>query len=71
MQFSCIFALAQPSPELVELFDNLLLLSKGYQIYFGPLEDAEHYFRHMGFKKPELKSQPDFYQELTGNFIFH
>jgi len=81
LSYSVVFTLAQPAPELLNLFDNLLLLSKGRQIYFGPVcyktddmteEDtpkdaALEYFQNMGFIKPELKSVPDFYQELTGD----
>jgi len=67
LNLSVIFCLAQPSNELIKLFDNLLLLAKGRQIYFGPLEEGIDYFESIGYHKPELKSIPDFYQELTGD----
>jgi len=67
LDLSLIFCLAQPSPELAQLFDNLLLLSKGRQIYFGPVDKGMEYFSALGFQKPKLKSMPDFFQEMTGD----
>lgn len=37
LQYSCMFTLAQPAPELLALFDDMCLLSKGRLIYFGPV----------------------------------
>jgi len=67
LDFSVIFTLAQPSPKLMNLFDNLLLMSKGRQIYFGPVSEAVEYFSTIGYQKPKIKSLPDFLQEITGD----
>eukprot|EP00494_Astrolonche_serrata_P030281 UN30548 len=64
---SYMCTIAQPSMELLSKFDNLLLLTKGNQIYFGPVEEAVDYFHKIGYVKPELKSAPDFLQELSSH----
>jgi len=38
---SMIMSVVQPSPELFDLFDNVLVLSYGEMIYFGPQEHIE------------------------------
>jgi ABC-type multidrug transport system ATPase subunit len=34
----------QPSPEVFALFDKVLLLSQGRQVYYGPVSTCTKYF---------------------------
>eukprot|EP00808_Paulinella_micropora_P013403 g48123.t1 len=50
---SAVVALTQPSPDVVEKFDDLLLLNQGHLIYHGPRHAALPYFQSLGFFCPE------------------
>jgi len=74
LRYNCIFSLSQPSDDILNLFDSLMLLSKGHQIYFGPIrrssarddiDFALFHFESLGYIKPKLKGKSDFYQEMT------
>jgi len=62
---SAMHSIVQPSPELLGMYDHLLLLSRGTCIYFGPPQNALNYFKKIGFDKPYGKSVPDFLEELA------
>jgi ABC-type multidrug transport system ATPase subunit len=42
----------QPSPQITDLFDNLLLLSSGRLVYFGPFKSASRFFTSSPFAFP-------------------
>ncbi|KAF4536112.1 ABC transporter-like protein [Lasiodiplodia theobromae] len=44
--------LHQPRSEIWNLFDNLVLLTKGYPAYSGPAADALPYFAGLGYELP-------------------
>lgn len=58
-----IAALYQASNSIYNLFDKVLVLDKGYCIYYGPVSSAKSYFESLGFYCPPRKSIPEF---LTG-----
>ncbi|KAI8143007.1 ABC-2 type transporter-domain-containing protein [Fennellomyces sp. T-0311] len=58
-----VSALYQASNTIFSLYDKVVLLDKGYCIYFGPVKQAKGYFEELGFYCPDRKSTPDF---LTG-----
>ncbi len=73
-----MISLVQPSPQLLNLFDMLLLMSKGRSMFFGPLRDERggypvlHFLDSHGFVKPPNKSVPDFLAEISYNPVrFH
>jgi len=66
---SMIMSLVQPSPELFDLFDNVLLLCQGHMIYFGPQTEVEEYFLEIGFIRPPTKSVPAWLEEISANPI--
>mmetsp|Transcript_11778 Transcript_11778/g.29026 ORF Transcript_11778/g.29026 Transcript_11778/m.29026 type:complete len:1553 (-) Transcript_11778:344-5002(-) len=72
-----MISLVQPAPELFNLFDNLLVMSKGRSIYFGPVRHNDRYpviefLDSLGFKCPPSKSIPDFLAEISYNPVrFH
>ena len=63
--FSRVFALLQPSPEVVSLFDEVIVLAEGRVIYAGPVEEVEDYFAAIGFKSPEFVDVADFLQMVA------
>ena len=71
MRFTCkgglsmMASVVQPSTELFQLFHNVLVLSKGAVLYFGPPSRAESFFADAGFRRPASKSLPQFLEELS------
>ncbi|CAI5734113.1 unnamed protein product [Hyaloperonospora brassicae] len=59
-----VMALLQPAPEVVALFDNVMLLHEGHVIYHGPRDDALEYFASLGFTCPPDRNVADFLLEL-------
>ncbi|KAM5536016.1 hypothetical protein V8D89_010274 [Ganoderma adspersum] len=55
--------LYQAGEGIYELFDKVLVLDKGRQVYFGPPSEARAYFEGLGFKPLPRQSTPDY---LTG-----
>jgi len=41
---TCLCTIHQPSPQIFELLDKVVLLSAGKLIYFGPAKNVESYF---------------------------
>ena len=63
---SMIMSLAQPSPELFDLFDNCCLLAMGECIYFGPQSQVQMYLQQQcKLIQPQNKSLPAWIEELT------
>ncbi|TMW67506.1 hypothetical protein Poli38472_011126 [Pythium oligandrum] len=59
-----VIALLQPSPEVFELFDEVLILNKGQVMYHGPREHVMPYFRSLGFLCPPGRDVADFLLDL-------
>ncbi|KAH9929730.1 ABC-transporter [Fomitopsis serialis] len=55
--------LYQAGESIYELFDKVLVLDKGRQVYFGSPSQARAYFEGLGFKPLPRQSTPDY---LTG-----
>lgn len=53
----------QAGENLYNLFDKVLVLDEGRQVYFGPPSEARAYFENIGYKKLPRESTPDY---LTG-----
>ncbi|ETK91328.1 hypothetical protein L915_05059, partial [Phytophthora nicotianae] len=62
-----VISLLQPSPEIFNLFDNVLLLNAGRVMYNGPREDALSYFESLGFKCIPHRDVADFLMDLRTN----
>ena len=55
----------QPGSFIYSLFDDILLLtSEGKVAYFGPRNEAPHYFQNIGYKCPELTNPAEFFIDL-------
>ncbi|KAF4246959.1 hypothetical protein CNMCM8980_007995 [Aspergillus fumigatiaffinis] len=56
---SCV-AIYQAPQAAYDLFDKVLLLYEGRQIYFGAAQEAKSYFEQLGFQCPESQTTADF-----------
>lgn len=65
MDGTVFISLLQPAPETFELFDDVILLSEGQVVYYGPRENILEFFELVGFRCPERKGVADFLQEVT------
>jgi len=61
----------QPSAQVFELFDTLLLLSKGQVIYHGPASQAVNYFIQSpnSFPFKEYTNPGDYLTDISGGFL--
>ncbi|CAF2508741.1 unnamed protein product [Rotaria sp. Silwood2] len=55
-----IFSIHQPRYSIFKLFDTILLLSSGRQVYLGPTTNILSYFASLGFKCEEHDNPADF-----------
>ncbi|OCK81639.1 putative ABC transporter [Lepidopterella palustris CBS 459.81] len=60
-----IASIHQPSTTTFELFDKLLLLSRGRTAYNGPVAGVQEYFDSMGYKMPMYMNPAEFVIELV------
>uniref|UniRef100_A0A0D9XC12 ABC transporter domain-containing protein n=1 Tax=Leersia perrieri TaxID=77586 RepID=A0A0D9XC12_9ORYZ len=65
MELSMVISLLQPSPEILELFDDIILLCEGQIVYHGPQQNVICFFNSIGFTCPSRKNVADFLQEVT------
>ena len=64
MEGTILMSLLQPAPETFDLFDDVILLSKGKILYQGTKEHALEFFGRCGFRCPERKAIADFLQDV-------
>lgn len=60
-----LISLLQPSPETLDLFDDIILMAEGNILYHGPRQSILEFFESCGFRCPERKAVPDFLQEAS------
>ena len=68
-----VISLLQPPPEVMALFDDLLLITDGKVMYHGPVDEATQFFADLGFVCPPRKDTASFLQEVTtplGQFTY-
>ncbi|KAJ1731009.1 ATP-binding cassette transporter snq2, partial [Coemansia biformis] len=63
-----VVTIYQASENIYELFDKVMVIDEGRQLYFGPARDAVAYFRSIGIDKPLRQTTSDF---LTGVTQLH
>ena len=72
LDLTMVISLLQPTPEVFELFDDIILLCEGQIAYQGPREDVLSFFESMGLGCPDRKNVADFLQEVsTTNCFFN
>ncbi|KAH7320724.1 ABC-2 type transporter [Stachybotrys elegans] len=58
-------AIYQASQSIYDLFDKVVVLYEGRQIYFGPAHEAKQYFENMGWECPQRQTTGDFLTAIT------
>ena len=58
-----LVSLYQASESIYALFDKVLVIDQGQQVYFGPVKEARTYFENLGFAPKPRQTTPDY---LTG-----
>ncbi|KAG2451837.1 hypothetical protein HYH02_003613 [Chlamydomonas schloesseri] len=66
MNATMLVSLLQPSPEVYDCFDDVMVLSHGRIVFLGPREEVVPFFSGLGLQVPPTKTVPDFLQEVTG-----
>ncbi|XP_012480072.1 pleiotropic drug resistance protein 3 [Gossypium raimondii] len=59
-----LISLLQPTPEIFELFDDIILMAEGKIVYQGPRSEVQEFFEYCGFRCPQRKGLADFLQEV-------
>ena len=62
---SVVIALLQPTPEVVELFDDIIMMNEGHLVYHGPRTSILPYFENLGFYCPLRTDPADFLIDVT------
>jgi len=60
-------AIYQASQSIYDIFDKVVVLYEGRQIYFGPIGAAKAYFVNLGFYCTERATTGDFLTSLTNS----
>ncbi|MCP8717949.1 MAG: pleiotropic drug resistance family ABC transporter [Asgard group archaeon] len=60
-----LIAIYQCSQDAYDLFDNVVVLYEGYQIFFGKASKAKEFFLKMGYKCPQRQTTADYLTSLT------
>ncbi|KAF9764062.1 hypothetical protein IL306_002905 [Fusarium sp. DS 682] len=61
---SCV-AIYQAPQSAYDLFDKVIVLYEGRQIFFGKTDEAQAYFENLGFICPEQQTTADFLTSMT------
>eukprot|EP01138_Halocafeteria_seosinensis_P005227 gb/GECG01005344.1/.p1 GENE.gb/GECG01005344.1/~~gb/GECG01005344.1/.p1 ORF type:complete len:636 (+),score=51.49 gb/GECG01005344.1/:1-1908(+) len=67
MDGTVVASVLTPSPEILELFDNLLLLRNGKTIFHGDRQAAIEFFRSHGIEKPDSQDEASFIMEALSD----
>ncbi|KAJ5050773.1 uncharacterized protein L3040_002644 [Drepanopeziza brunnea f. sp. 'multigermtubi'] len=67
MGATCCVAIYQSPQSAYDLFDKVLVLYEGRQIFFGPCTEARGYFENMGFECPAQQTTADFLTSMTSH----
>ncbi|KAL8617303.1 hypothetical protein ACOMHN_061017 [Nucella lapillus] len=60
-----LMSIHQPRSNIFELFDLVMLMSRGRVVYFGQAKDLVNYFTSLGYPCPQLTNPSDYYVDLT------
>ena len=61
MGVTVLTTIHQPSSDIFELFDDLMLIQSGNIVYHGPCKDSVAHFSSIGFKCPEQHNPADYF----------
>jgi ATP-binding cassette subfamily G (WHITE) protein 2 (PDR) len=60
-----LVAIYQASQAIYDVFDKVVVLYEGRQVYFGPCDEAKEYFIQMGWECPSRQTTGDFLTSVT------
>jgi len=60
-----IMTIHMPRENIIELFDNLILMSKGNMAWFGPVKAAVEHLQNVGFNIPGNMNPADHMLDLA------
>lgn len=60
-----LIAIYQCSQDAYDLFDNVVVLYEGYQIFYGKGSTAKQFFENMGYECPQRQTTADFLTSIT------
>src|SRR5277367_346323 len=63
-----IVSLYQASENIYQLFDKVMVIHEGKQIYFGPTSKARAYFENLGYEPKRRQTTPDYLTGCTDEF---
>ncbi|GMH52576.1 hypothetical protein TrRE_jg4903 [Triparma retinervis] len=61
MGVTVLTTIHQPSSDIFQLFDSLLLVQSGNVVYHGPASSSVEYFGSIGFQCPKLSNPADYF----------
>ena len=61
-------SLYQASENIYNLFDKVMVIDQGRQVYFGPAKEARSYFEGLGFNPRPRQTTPDYVTGCTDDF---
>ena len=64
---ACLMSMYQCGDALSQYFDKVLVINSGYQIYFGPIQEAVAYFQQLGFHKQPGSTLSEFLTAMSGS----
>lgn len=67
-QLPNIVSLYQASENIYNLFDKVMVIHHGKQIYFGPTSKAREYFEGLGYEPKPRQTTPDYLTGCTDEF---
>lgn len=62
---TAVVAIYQAPQSAYDIFDKVIVLYEGRQIYFGPCTEAQAYFENLGFDCPDRQTTADFLTSMT------
>ncbi|KAG5982033.1 ZEB2-regulated ABC transporter 1 [Claviceps digitariae] len=63
---ACV-SIYQAPQSAYDLFDKVVVLYEGRQIFFGRADEAKQYFMNLGFECPARQTTPDFLTSMTSS----
>ncbi|CAK9011749.1 ABC transporter G family member 31 (ABC transporter ABCG.31) (AtABCG31) (Pleiotropic drug resistance protein 3) (AtPDR3), partial [Durusdinium trenchii] len=60
-----LMTLLQPSPELIDTFDDVIIMAEGRFLFHGPVAEAVPYFESLGYVCKAGRSKGEFLVDLT------
>ncbi|EPQ31436.1 uncharacterized protein PFL1_00771 [Pseudozyma flocculosa PF-1] len=65
VNMTTVASIYQAGEGLTQLFDKVLVINEGKQVYFGPTSEAPEYFREMGYQPHNRQTTADFLVACT------